>query len=275
MKKLDSWVLKICSSAKDEEIIKVPEVMAAFYNNFKRLPEEIVWEYRTKEQFIEQYKDFKRSKIIPLLKDATNNLNAYGFISVLRTAELLGSVIDDLNTKKLVPAAVCARSMLELACTMSVYVNEINNDFIDVIEINNGKMKGDLDKSLFKLEKDLVMAFWGEGNKESDYRQINVMKTISMISAQIEGDTPFKFYKLLCEIAHPNYLGNTRFLSELYETDNKINVLAIRKNDENPPQELIILILWVLSFSLKLVIVKYGDVLKIINQLDASFRQKH
>jgi hypothetical protein len=82
-----------------------------------------------------------------------------------------------------------------------------------------------------ELEKFLLKAIWGTrlGEPKDYLLQKNVLTTIQKISKNPTAADLLPTYEYLCEIAHPNVVGNTRFLShveKIYDDGTELRVIS-------------------------------------------------
>ena len=272
MHKLSEFIEDLSSKSTDSRVKDVSKLISRFYANFEELPEQLPWQYRTVEDFAKYFESKKGTKEqnMVFFKDMMESIYVYGYVSVLKTNELLNSAIEGLNAGNYVPAAVCARSMLEMACTMVYYANSFQNDLVDINDAY--KRNIGMSEAMLKLEKEVVTAFWGDGNRDSELRQVGVAGVIGRISRQFDGDVPYKIYSLLCNIAHPSILGHTRFISNNDKKDDS-NILVFKKTKQNDNHDTALTVLWAVSFSLDLVLAKYPQIVMIVDAIDKASEQ--
>src|SRR5207249_4251721 len=116
-----------------------------------------------------------------------------------------------LNVREAISPAVLARSALELACC---YLDNARN------------LNATLEKLQFPpnsvvmvegIEEMIIRMIWGtrRGDPPSHLQQTNVLTSIKRLAKNPLGKHILPLYEYLCEIAHPNVLGNTRFWSHI------------------------------------------------------------
>jgi len=129
--------------------------------------------------------------------------------------ELLNPAIRGLNVGELLAPAVLARSLLELASAFLVHAN--------TIEATLGKISFPRNTIVVsaEVEEYVLKMIWGTrlGEPEKTYKQTNALTFIQKLSKNENVKDLLPTYEYLCEIAHPNVIGNVRFWSHVKHID--------------------------------------------------------
>ncbi len=144
-------------------------------------------------------------------RDTASTIKAYTLSSTWRILDLLAQACALLNCDGVLGPAILARSLIELTTVFVQTGGAVREIVTSAATIWSDKVIASED-----LEGLLGKALHGTRTvPEGDfYRQTNVVTHIQKLS-RIAGfeDVP-KYYERLCEVAHPNALGNARFWSD-------------------------------------------------------------
>jgi hypothetical protein len=148
-------------------------------------------------------------------RDQARNAEAYSTTCFWRGVELMKSAIRELNSREVVAAAVLSRSLLELACAYIVNANMIR-DLGSQISFPPGVVVGSQE-----FENAVVKMLWGTrfGDPHEHLKQTNVLTFIKKVDKAPGGEGVQKVYDYLCDVAHPSFVGNTRFWSHIERTE--------------------------------------------------------
>ena len=118
-----------------EEIVRALLLLAE-----KGLPPEYGWRMAPVQAFTRQSEEIHRRSQDAAQRaealnrhywhDAARNVEAYSVLSVWRGGELVQATLDALNRKKVLPPAIVARALLELAVSF-IYLANIVEDIVD------------------------------------------------------------------------------------------------------------------------------------------------
>jgi len=156
-------------------------------------------------------------------------LEAYEIVTVWRAEELARNCVNSLNTELTIPAAVSARSLVELALRYLLaarntrhYLGQVPWD-----QFQTGAIVPKIpidDKRDEPLEDYIERLLWGSRlrdrvkmfpglEEQTILKQIDAFDKIAKTVGQpysVRND----YYEFLCEIAHPNYVGNGRYVEK-------------------------------------------------------------
>lgn len=185
--------------------------------------------------------------------DMAENIHAYGVMGVWRGSELLRDSINLLNANEVIPPAVLSRSLCELACMMLIDSNTIlatvketeavvgslpkNSSFGLVIE--------DMERLLVKIIHGTRM-----GNPPEQLKQKNVLSYIQKVAKAPDQEELMPTYEFLCDVAHPNVVGNARFWADVRRNPNGTETVRMKRyNLTKMSREILERTLWTLGWS--------------------------
>ncbi len=215
----------------------------------KEIPNIYGWRFSTEDALRKQLEHLKSPKDINSVywKDQARNAEAYSMMTYWRGVELLKAAIRSLNIHEVVPGAVLTRSLLELATVYLTNANIIEKAFTEIqIRENNIIVSK-------KIEEILVKMIWGTrfGKPAPHLKQNNIMEYLRDLSKNQKASELLPTYEYLCDVAHPSFIGNTRYWSHvetLYEDGSERRIIS-RHAETEPTQELLDKILWSLGWS--------------------------
>lgn len=145
--------------------------------------------------------------------DQARNIEAYSITTFWRGVELLKPAIRSLNTHEVVTSAVLARSLLELSCVFLIHSNNLTKNLSELA------FPPDAIVVSSELEEMIVKMIWGTryGDSEAHVKQSNILAFIQKVSKNPNAASVQDTYDFLCDIAHPSFIGNTRFWSHIQE----------------------------------------------------------
>ena len=232
---LSKWLQDYCESNEapySNEILSLSEL-----NN--SIPFEQNWELVSDESFKERVEKIKVYSIISpdtvgpndlnkeYWKYMAGNIETYSITTVWRSLELVMPAIKALNNKEFVSSAVLSRSLLEIACAYLKDANLIKDHLLGVA--SKAKRKSKLVITDSQLEKRVYKMIWGSRYKEfkKSVFKDNVLDSIDYISKNHNADHVREDYDFLCDIAHPSFIGNTKFWSHVEKTNPDGSELAL------------------------------------------------
>lgn len=233
--------LKSTIESSDNPLVREAEAAAnALFNIDSLIPPKYGWKVIDLDFFNSLVERAKSTEEINRLywHDMARSIEAYNLMVVMRGAELARATIFSLNRKEVIPPAILSRSLLELATTVILNTNALYKTIEELC-----KIKG-TDKAIVSedLEKLILRMLYGTriGEPSEHLKQTNILTHLQKLSKNPNATDLLKTYEILCDVAHPNNLGNARFWagdSPQNEDGSKISVLE--RNAEFAPSLLI------------------------------------
>ena len=249
------WLNSHCERSKNPFIRDSWQAIAACFEVDRLIPDNYGWKFTWPETI--------ESQAQSLIDDLTNrsphglnqilwtdharNIEAYNTMTFWRGMELLKPAIRSLNVHEIIAPAVMARSALELACTYSVNAQVLIANMSQVVFPPNAVVASQ------ELEDFIVKIIWGTrlGEPSNFLKQTNILTTIKKVSENPKAKEVLPTYEYLCELAHPNVIGNTRFWSHVdyvYADGSERRIIS-RYADGRTSEEILDKILWSLAWS--------------------------
>jgi hypothetical protein len=144
-------------------------------------------------------------------QDMLDQVQAFGMLSVLRLIELVSSAVWAIRRDDPLCAAIMARAAMETTASYSWFQTKVR----PAIESCIGKAELFID--FRELEEELLKTLWACRLEEAEkyLNPINIVTIIGHIARKIPDQEDVETcYGVLCEVAHPNMLGRSLFLSE-------------------------------------------------------------
>jgi hypothetical protein len=144
-------------------------------------------------------------------QDMLDQIQAFGLLSTWRLMELASSAIWALRRNDPLCAAITARAALETAAAYAWFQSKARPSIDAVI----GKDQFVVDFE--QLETEILKTLWASRlvDVEAFYNPTNIVTIIGHIAKKVpEQEDVGACYGMLCEVAHPNMLGRSLFLSE-------------------------------------------------------------
>ncbi len=144
-------------------------------------------------------------------RDTASTVKAYTLSSTWRILDLAGQACVLLNCEGVLGPAILARSLIELTTVFVQTGGAVRQVVAEVARVWNEKVAVSE-----PLEGLLGKALRGTRTvPEGDfYRQTNVVTHIQRLSKVAGFEDVLRYYERLCEVAHPNALGNARFWAD-------------------------------------------------------------
>lgn len=144
-------------------------------------------------------------------RDTASTIKAYTLSSTWRILELAGQTCVLLNGDGVLGPAILARSLIELTTVFVQTGGAVREALTRAAREWDEKvvMSADLDGLLGKALHGTRTV--PEGHF---YRQTNVLTHIQKLSKVAGFEDVARYYERLCEVAHPNALGNARFWAD-------------------------------------------------------------
>jgi hypothetical protein len=249
----NSWVLAIIKTSEHPFVKSAEEMVNSFFELDQKVPDKYGWRHYDVDAFKKLIEDThgvpdKINKTYWL--DVVRSMEAYAAMNFIRTNEVLRSAIRSLNNKEIVPAAILSRSCLELASSMLDNANLFDRtvasfpkDRKDLVVVADEKFEIMLNKTIWGTR-------YGK-NLPEHLMQKNILTIIQKMSKNPNANELLSKYEFLCELAHPNVIGNARFWSdESYANlDGSITIVIQKKGYSDSKKEIIENVLWALGWS--------------------------
>lgn len=144
-------------------------------------------------------------------RDTASTIKAYSLSAVYRLLDLVQQTCLLLNAGGVLGPAILARSQIELATVFILTAAKLRT-FVTRASPHWREKR----TVSFELEELLGKALHGSRTvpEDSPYRQTNVLTHIKQLSKSRGFEDVFEYYERLCEVAHPNALGNARFWAD-------------------------------------------------------------
>ncbi len=243
------WITDCCSHHPDPFIRDSDRMIAYCFELDATMPDRYGWRFASEESIRKQLEGVRDTQAINRVywTDLARNVEAYSTTTFWRGLELLKPAIRSLNMQEIITPAVLARSLLELSCTFLMNANILEKTFRDM-----SFPKGAVVVS-HELEKMVVKIIWGtrHGDPLPHLKQTNVLKSIQWVSKNPKGKDVLPTYEYLCDIAHPSFIGNTRFWSHIEEVlpDGSERRVISKYADRETTRAIVDKILWSLGWS--------------------------
>ncbi|MGK2849255.1 MAG: hypothetical protein ACSLEX_04315 [Minisyncoccota bacterium] len=238
-----------CEVSEDPMIRTAPQWIQGCLELDQTLPPQFGWRFSNIEAFQTQVGNQRSLTKLnrAFWTDQARNVEAYSVMSMWRGAELLKPAIRSLNIGEVITSAVLARSLLELSTTYLLHANTIENLFSKLTFPPNTVVTSK------EFEERVVKMIWGTriGEPEPHLKQTNVLTLIQKLTKNQNAADLLPHYEFLCEIAHPNVVGNSRYWShiERVNDDGSETRLLSRTADGEHTNEIRAKIIWSLAWS--------------------------
>lgn len=183
-------------------------------------------------------------------EDTARNLEAWAIMCLWRGIEILDSGITSVNNYSYVSAAILARSLLELA---SVMITEANNINATIEKLPEPKHKQVI--IVEGLEEIILRLIWGTRQSDTpDYlTQKNILTYIKKLTKNPNVSELYQIYEYLCEVAHPNVVGYSRFQANANLKDDSDIIIRMARDltvsETQAGDELLEKTLWAFGWS--------------------------
>ncbi len=243
------WIADYCSQHTDPFIRDSGRMIAYCFELDAIMPDRYGWNFSSEESFSKQIDGIRDPRSLNKIywTDMARNIEAYSTMTFWRGLELLKPAIRSLNIREIITPAVLARSLMELSCTFLRNANIIEKTFREI------SFPKDTVVNSSELEKMVVRIIWGTryGDPQPHLKQTNVLNSIQWVSENPKGKDVLPTYEYLCDIAHPNFIGNTRFWSHIEEVlpDGSERRVISKYADRETTGAIMDKILWSLGWS--------------------------
>ena len=190
--------------------------LESFEALYAQSPARYGWRHTPVSAFTAQAKAAKTAGAINGLYwgDVARSIEAYNVHALWRGGELLRAARMCLHTgtADVLAAAILSRGLIELTCSFIIQGSMIREH----IATMPFERKGDTVLGNAQLEELLYKAVFGTRlvGKESAAFQTNVITLIQKVARFPGFEMVLERYERLCEVAHPNVLGNSIFWSD-------------------------------------------------------------
>lgn len=246
---LSESLVDFCKGSANEFTRLTPEWVVGCFELDKALPDQYGWRLSDVSAIKQQMSGLKDVREINRVfwKDQAHNIQAYSVITFWRGTELIKAAIRSLNVGEVVAPAVLARALLELT---SAYLLNAN-----IIEKTSTELRFPPNTSVSSkyLEEQVLKMIWGTrlGEPEPHLKQSNIVTIIKKLSRNPKGAELLPKYEFLCEVAHPNVIGNGRYWSHVegINTDGSKTVSLSRTAQGSGSEQILEATLWSLGWS--------------------------
>lgn len=143
-------------------------------------------------------------------KDIAENLQAFSVIAFKRGMSILGPAVRAMNSMEILPAAILTRSLLELSAWAIHNTATFKNSISDIpsnISASETLITAE------GLQTRLVKLLWGTRlePEHEELKQLNILGVIEKVAKRDPENFVLPTYQYLCEVAHPNTVGNAEF----------------------------------------------------------------
>jgi len=227
MLSLNRGISALCKGSGDAFAARLPEVLGAFAQ-LAAAKRSYDFKFLSSDAFSRLIKDAaidnrQRNKLY--FSHLLRTVEAYEIVTVWRAEELTRGCINCLNAGLVIPAAVNARSLIELAARYLLAANHMEHYVKDVPweKFDDGPIiprVGSETQNEY-LENYIERLLWGSRLKERlkmfpEIEERNILSQLDKFDKALNKQGAGwsireNYYEFLCEIAHPNYIGNARY----------------------------------------------------------------
>jgi len=248
----DSWLRTFAKSSGNPFVRDSETMIQYLFELDGRLPSEYGWRATSPTAFGEQLKRAKSAEEINSVywQDMSRSIEAYGVMVIWRGTELTKSALRSLNSHEILAPAVLSRSLLELAASVIANSNTIQNTVEDMLASKMPSMGvvvcGELEELLTRIIHGTRI-----GKPPEHLKQTNVLTYIQRVSKHPDASDLLQVYEYLCDLAHPNVLGNARFWATVQNNkEGGVPMLRMERYAESAvTEETREKILWALGWS--------------------------
>jgi hypothetical protein len=211
--KLSEEMDDFCLRSTNEFTRLTPNWIARCFELDGAMPDKYGWrmsDVASIQRQIAGLKDYREINRV-FWEDQARNVEAYATMTFWRGSEILRGSIRSLNVGEVVTPAILVRSLIELASTYLLNANTIEKFFSDIQFPPNTRVVS------AEFEERVVKMIWGTrlGEPETYVKQTNVLTIIQKLAKSPKVAELLPKYEFLCEVAHPNVIGNSRYWSHI------------------------------------------------------------
>jgi hypothetical protein len=211
----DSWILDLT----EENINQFNALLGTIPKNYQ-------WEYTSADAFqrISAILEPEAERYQYYWKDMLSQIQAYSVMCAWRLADVSRSASWALRRNDVVCAAIMSRAAIETAAAYAWLQTEIRPTLQEIAQgdtltmIKYVEKKGKETGAIKDLEDKLLRVVFAskEPDAEDFYDPTNIVTIIQQISKNIpEQRAMADNYFALCEVAHPNMLGRSIYITEI------------------------------------------------------------
>jgi len=214
----DPWLSKFTQESDDAIVQQAEGWIKHLLAITRMVPAVYGWRVTHVDTFIEQGKELQAridrggAQIDDMNRhywiDVAREIEAYSVLSLWRASELLQDALAPLNSGQVLASAILSRSLLELSATFLFDANIIGDVVKEAIDAPRDQLI--LSE---QLESVILKGIWGTklGKPPPHLQKDRVGRLIGSISKNPNAADLYPTYSYLCEVAHPNVIGNDRF----------------------------------------------------------------
>jgi len=181
------------------------------------LPRSLPWRIRTGEELkaetVSYWTDRPLDAYSLAWQELLDQVQAFGLLSALRLTDLVSSAVWAIRRNDPLCAAIIARAALESSACYAWFQTKMRPG----IEGAMGKLTERIIVDFRPLETELLNTLWASRLEDAEtfHNPTNIATIVDHITKKIpDQEDVGRCYRLLCEVAHPNMLGRSMFLSE-------------------------------------------------------------
>ena len=247
--RLSEEMSDFCRRSNNEFTRLTPQWVAGCFELDGDIPDQYGWrmsDVASLQHQIEGLKDYRQINRV-YWEDQARNVEAYAAMTFWRGNEILKAAIRSLNIGEVVTPAILVRSLLELSATYLINANTIEKLVSEI------RFPPNTIVAFTEFEERVVKMIWGTrlGDPESYVKQTNVLTVIQKLAKNPKAADLLPKYEFLCEVAHPNVIGNSRYWShvERVNPDGSNTVTMSRHARGDYANEILENIMWGLGWS--------------------------
>lgn len=212
----ESWLKKIIDESGHPFVRDSESLIKYFFELYNQIPLEYGWRFTSVESFkkqVERLKDKPDEWNRLYWHDMANNIEAYGVMMIWRAGEILTHAIKSINARDLLAPAILSRSLIEIAAFSLKNSNVIVKTIEDIYSNISKLGKTTHFYGCEDLEVLTVSMIFGTRLEELSNHpsQTNILTYIQWLTKNKNAKELWTVYTFLCELAHPNVIGNARF----------------------------------------------------------------
>lgn len=223
---LNPEIVKLIESSNDKWAKRLSADSAEMFPIITaRMPEDYIWKFSSTNFLSEQISAAMKNSGPPdeintiYWTDFRQSMTAIREIFNRRFIPLFNSSIDLINKLDILSSACVARSAFELSMWSLHHTSIIKNTITELVE--NPDTDGKI-VSASSLQELMVKLIWGTNmveDKGDERKQLNIIKKcFEPLSKHAKAKTGEEYieatYDVLCDIVHPNQIGNFLFITK-------------------------------------------------------------
>ncbi len=215
MEHLNSEFIRICKDSSDFEVQRLPKNIDETLSYLSSLPNKTNFKFSDPNYFKEIFTQdvYKGMKLY--WKEIDERIKLLWQTMGLKGFHLLNGIVKCINTRNYYSASILVRALLENAAVFHYYLwkiiptyNDFRSDTILKKKITNREVMGvivsrELENLLIKYSHGTKMKDIVKVKKEWEQERISTF--MNFLSKNKKYKNAYKFYSILCEIAHPNF----------------------------------------------------------------------